>query len=122
MGTDISAPYAFRFSTAGLSGPVVVTLRAADRAGNVTTVRRTIVVDNLAPAVAVAHSGRYVTGRATDKSGISRLELVVDGRVAARFSGYLRQFKLPAGRHLIQVRAYDKAGNARVVTAGKLAG
>jgi hypothetical protein len=52
------------------------------------------------------------------------LELLVNGKIVTRYAGYLREFRVQAGARAVQVRAYDKAGNARVVAvpgAGKLA-
>jgi subtilisin family serine protease len=131
VGTDTAAPYSFRWDSRGQRGPVVLTLRAQDSAGRVTLVRRTVRVDNDAPAVAVLagrpHGTRgvrrtlYVTARAADPSGISRMELVVDGRVTQRVAGALRQFPVQTWRHgptlTVQVRAYDSAGNARTTPA-----
>jgi subtilisin family serine protease len=130
VGTDTTAPYAFRWNTRGYRGPVTMTLRAQDDAGRVTLVRRIVRVDNDAPAVAVqgrAHGARgvrrtlYVTARAADASGISRMDLVVDGRVTQRHAGGLRQFPVQTWLHgramTVQVRAYDSAGNMRATPA-----
>ncbi len=116
-GTDTAAPYAFRWQSAPRTGAVALELRAYDRAGNVTALRKYVRADNTAPAVQVYPRGRYVTARATDASGIARLELLVNGKIATRYAGYLREFRVPAGARRVQVRAYDKAGNARVVAA-----
>jgi thermitase len=84
-------------------------------------------VDNVAPSVVVARapvSGTrgirktaYVTARAADTYGISRMELLVNGKVAGRYTGALRQFPVQTwvfGASLrVQVRAYDRAGNVR---------
>jgi hypothetical protein len=63
----------------------------------------------------------YVTARAADASGISRMELVVDGRVMQRFAGTSRQFGVQTWLHgpamTVQVRAYDRAGNVRSTPA-----
>jgi len=89
---------------------------AYDRAGNVTALRKYVRVDNDAPAVKVYPHGKYVTARATDASGIARLELVVDGKVTSRYAGYLRWFGVPKKAKTVVIRAYDKAGNVRAVT------
>jgi subtilisin family serine protease len=116
-GTDTVAPYAFRWQSAPRTGTLPLELRAYDRAGNVAVVRRYVRADNTVPAVRVVKRGRYVTARATDASGVARLELLVNGRVAARYAGYLRQFRVPTGARTVQVRAYDRAGNVRVAAA-----
>jgi subtilisin family serine protease len=127
VGTDTTSPYAFRWAAAAYHGPVTLTLRAYDRAGNVTLSRRTVRVDNAGPAVLIAKAPptgtkrirgtAYVTARASDPSGVSRMELLVNGRVTQRHAGTLREFPVPTGRFgkvlRVQVRAYDKLGNAR---------
>jgi hypothetical protein len=114
VGTDVSAPYTFRWQSAPRNGVVPLDLRAYDRAGNLTLTRRYVRADNLAPAVKIAKSAKSVTARATDASGIARLELVVNGKVTSRYSGSVRKFAVPARAKNVQVRAYDKAGNVRV--------
>ena len=115
VGTDTAAPYSFRWPSPR-TGNVALELRAYDQAGNVTTVRRSVRSDNTAPTVKIYPRARFVTVRASDASGIARLELVVNGRVAARYAGYLHGFGIPARARTVQVRAYDRAGNLRAVT------
>ncbi|MFF5291596.1 S8 family serine peptidase [Paractinoplanes globisporus] len=114
VGSDAAAPYTFRWPST--TGTVALDLRAYDRAGNVTQIRRYVRADNTAPALRVYPRASSVTARATDASGIARLELVADGKVAARYNGYLRWFGIPAHARTVQVRAYDRAGNVRVAT------
>ena len=116
VATDPSAPYAFTWRSAPLTGNIPLELRAYDRAGNVTVTRRYVRTDNTLPALRLYPRARSVSARATDSSGIARLELVVDGKVTARYAGYLRWFGFPAGAKTVQVRAYDRAGNVRVGT------
>jgi thermitase len=131
VGTDTTAPYGFRWDTRGLRGPVVLTLRVLDIAGRATLLRRTVLVDNDAPAVTVASGPRhgtrkvrktlYLTARAADASGVSRMDLVVDGRVMERYTGTQRRFAVRTWLHgpamTVQVRAYDRAGNVRATPA-----
>ena len=119
VATDTTAPYVFGWQTAPYSTAVPLELRAYDRAGNLTAVRRTVRADNTAPVLRVAGTRRRVTARATDLGGIARLELVVNGRVVARHAGHLHRFTVPARARTVLVRAYDRAGNVRVVN-GKL--
>jgi thermitase len=49
VGTDTTSPYAFRWSPAGRTGPVHLTLRAYDRAGNLSTARLTVRAERPAP-------------------------------------------------------------------------
>ncbi|WP_250001239.1 S8 family serine peptidase [Actinoplanes sp. M2I2] len=121
VATDTTAPYSFAWQSAPDTATVQLELRAYDRRGNLTVVRRSVRADNAAPAVRLAKSGRTVTARATDASGVTRLELVVDGRVTVRRAGSVSRFAVPARARSVQVRAYDRAGNLRVAN-GKLAG
>jgi subtilisin family serine protease len=114
VAEDRVAPYALRWSSYPANGLVQLELRAYDRAGNMSVVRRSVRVDNAAPAVTLYRQGRNVTARATDASGVARLELVVNGKVTARFAGYLHQFPVPAAARTVQIRAVDNAGNVRV--------
>ncbi|WP_433374560.1 S8 family serine peptidase [Actinoplanes sp. CA-142083] len=116
IGTDTSAPYAFRWNSAPTTGNVPLDLRAYDRAGNMTLVRRYVRTDNTLPALKIYPRAASVTARATDASGIARLELVVNGKVTSRYAGYLRWFGIPKKAKTVVVRAYDKAGNVRAVT------
>jgi subtilisin family serine protease len=116
IGTDTAAPYAFRWNSAASTGNVPLDLRAYDRAGNMTLIRRYVRVDNTAPALTVHPRGTSVTARATDASGIARLELVANGKVVSRYPGYLRWFGIPKKAKTVVVRAYDRAGNVRAVT------
>ncbi|GIF19375.1 hypothetical protein Ate02nite_21050 [Paractinoplanes tereljensis] len=125
-GTSSATP--FVAGVAGLlasipSAPPASLIRAAltrgankgqvDAAGALTALG----IDLTAPAVTINRNGRYVTARATDASGVARLELLINGIVTSSFAGYLRQFAVPAGARTVAVRATDKAGNARVVAA-----
>jgi len=121
IATDTTAPYSFTWQSAPISATVALELRAYDRHGNRTVVRRTVRADNAGPVVRLAKAGRTMTARATDPSGVARLELVVNGRVTARHAGATRRFAVPARARSVQVRAYDRAGNVRVAT-GKLGG
>ena len=127
VGTDTTSPYAFRWAAGAYHGPVTLTLRAFDGAGNVTLSRRTVRVDNTGPAVLIARAPAngtrgirgtaYVTARASDPNGVSRMELLVNGRVTQRYAGSLREFTVPTAAFgpviRVQVRGYDAAGNVR---------
>ncbi|MBU2668728.1 S8 family serine peptidase [Actinoplanes bogorensis] len=75
--------------------------------------------DRTAPVLRLVKAKRYVTARATDPSGIARLELVVNGRVTARSVAATHRFALPRKARTVVVRAVDRAGNVRVAN-GKL--
>jgi hypothetical protein len=117
VGTDTTSPYVFRWNSAPHTGPVTLSLRAYDRAGNVATAGTAVRVDNTPPAVRIRlyPAKGYVDATAADAV---RLELVVNGRVTQRFTGSRHRFALRAGdRGTIRVRAYDRAGNQAVSSA-----
>jgi hypothetical protein len=54
---------------------------------------------------------------ANDNLGVVRVEILLDGRVAARFERgpySARWTDLRAGLHYLQARAYDAAGNSAI--------
>jgi thermitase len=133
VGTDTTAPYAFRWQSYPHSGAVPLTLRAYDRAGNLTLAKRTVMTDNWAPSVAITRAPaggarrvrrtQYVTAQAADAHGVARLELLVDGTVRQTYAGSRHVFSVQTWKHgpvmTVQVRAYDRAGNARLAPARK---
>lgn len=105
--------------TAGYAGPVPVTVRAVDTTGTSRSVTNTVVVSiTKAPAHKAKVSGTVsVTAAAADTYGVNRVELLINGKVAAtgRAAGYafaVNTAKFPSTM-TVQVRAYDKAGNVR---------
>jgi subtilisin family serine protease len=127
--TDTAAPWAFSWSTAGLSGTHSLVARAADAAGNAAqsvAVPVTVATgDATAPTVAitgVVYDGRYlkVTASASDAAGpVVRVDLLVNGAVKASDTAAPWQFKLnvrkwPKGTYTLTARAYDAAGNTAV--------
>ncbi|MEV6306123.1 Ig-like domain-containing protein [Actinoplanes sp. NPDC051861] len=94
---------------------------------NTTTVRRTVIVDNTPPALKVTKAPKdrakvkgtvKVSAAASDRNGVARVELLVNGKVVARDyrAGY--QFSVNTRKYgkkiKVQLRAYDRAGNVRV--------
>jgi hypothetical protein len=113
----------------GRDGARTLTWFVTDRLGNTSRMSRTIVVDNTRPALKITkapkngakvHGTVKITASASDRNGIGRVELLVNGKVVARDvkAGYA--FSINTGRYgkriKIQLRAYDKAGNATVTT------
>jgi Big-like domain-containing protein len=136
-GVEIGTAGSNSFDDAGVSsGQHVYTVYAQDEAANrsapsapyVVTVapkstkaKKSSAADRKAPTVRLARkrlrNGRtLLTARATDRSGISRVELRVDGRrVRARRAARLTyRWRATPGRHRLAVVAYDKRGNRGV--------
>ncbi|MEV7624390.1 S8 family serine peptidase [Actinoplanes sp. NPDC089786] len=96
-----------------------------DAAAALSTVRGQA-IDVTGPAVTItrgAASGARVASttpygvRATDPSGVTRLELYVNGKVYQRVAGAAYTFAVPAWKFgkvvRVQAKAYDRLGNAR---------
>jgi subtilisin family serine protease len=129
-GWDYVAPFAPTLRTQGRNGPIKVQLRVYDKAGNnVWLPARWYTADNIAPAVSVSKAPANkakvkgtvkVYAKAGDKSGISKVQLLVNGKVVATDTkaGYVLSFKVTAQKKTmkVRVRAYDKAGNVRYTT------
>ena len=105
-------------------GPQKLEWQVTDRVGNSATVVRTVIVDNTRPGTKITKAPRNgakvkgtvtITASASDRNGISRVELLINGKVVAtdakasyKFSVKVRKY----GKKLrVRLRAYDKAGN-----------
>jgi subtilisin family serine protease len=127
---DYVAPFAPVLKTGTRNGAVKVQLLVYDKAGNhLWLPARWYTADNLAPSVSItkapANKAKVkgtvkVYAKAADKSGISKVELIVNGKVVAtdRTAGYLLSFKVASQKKTmkVRIRAYDKAGNVRYTT------
>ncbi|HKY08080.1 MAG TPA: Ig-like domain-containing protein [Candidatus Binatia bacterium] len=133
--TDTSSPYAYAWSTTGLSGSHTLVAKAYDTAGNSTTsstIGVTIAAaapppppsDTTPPAVtieSVTKSGKSVTvtvAASDSESGVAKVELYVNGELKATDTAAPWTFKissrsLPKGTtSTLYVKAYDGAGNS----------
>jgi subtilisin family serine protease/archaellum component FlaF (FlaF/FlaG flagellin family) len=126
-----ASPWGVKWNSAGRNGNVKLQLRIYDKASNVKVLDRTVVADNTAPAVKVTKAPKnkskvkgtvkvYYTG--SDKYGISRYQLLVNGKVVQTHSTTKVAFSFVASKYpktniRVQVRAYDVAGNSRITTA-----
>ena len=142
LAIDGASPYAFQWDTTAVAnGPHVLTATASDAAGNSgscsinVTVSNYIVVDSLAPTVAITNpvGGSTVSGtvsvsaNSSDNVAVVRVELYVDGvltasATAAPFTTKWNTRKAKAGAHALQCKAYDAAGNvglSQVVSVNK---
>jgi hypothetical protein len=112
------------FMAAGADGRKTLVFRVYDNLFNITTVTRTVTVDNTRPALAITSApknGARVKGTvkikaaATDRNGVARVELLINGKVVARdvTAGYSFAVnpKKYGKKFRVQLRAYDRAGN-----------
>jgi hypothetical protein len=116
-------PYAASLPT-GKDGPLRLTWRVQDTVGNVTVVRRTVNVDNTKPQATFMKAPKNtakvqgiveVMAAADDKSGVARVQLLVNGKVIATDTTAAPHFSVDTTKYgktlKVQLRAYDKAGN-----------
>lgn len=127
-GTSSATPF-----VAGVAGLLASTTPAPDAAAiraaltcsaqvdAVAALRR--LADTAAPAVRVFADNRYaptvyLTARATDASGIARMELLVNGHIVAHVTGGLHRFAIKTAGYgttvTARVRVYDRAGHVRL--------
>lgn len=123
VGIDRAAPWVTYWRSNGVTGPVALSVRVVDWSGNATTIARRVVADNTAPSLRARVSGRKggkrlkVTAAAVDRYGVSRVDLLVNGKVVARDRSGPYKFKIKTNGYgrkpKIRLRAYDLAGNVR---------
>jgi hypothetical protein len=121
------APRVARVDTRGMAdGTKVVQCWGTDRAGNATRVERTVILDNHAPTIAYVKAPKdkarvtksfAVTAKATDRYGIARVQLLVNGKVVATDGkagyGFTINPKRYGKKFTVQLRSYDRAGNGK---------
>jgi hypothetical protein len=130
VGTDSTAPFALTVRPGSFSGNVRLVWRVTDRFGHGRSLApHTVVADNKAPTVTITKAPKNkarvkgttrVYVKASDYSGIARVELIVNGRVVARDAkaGYVLAVNASKQKKTmkVQVRAYDKLGNVKYTT------
>ncbi|MEU4559275.1 Ig-like domain-containing protein [Actinoplanes sp. NPDC023936] len=95
-----------------------------DRFGNATTVRRPVIVDNTKASLKVTKAPKNkakvkgtvkITASASDRNGVAKVQLLVNGKVVATDAKAAYKFSLNTKKYgkkiKVQLRAYDKAGN-----------
>ncbi|MEU4423904.1 S8 family serine peptidase [Actinoplanes sp. NPDC024001] len=127
---DYASPWAPTLKTTGRNGAIKLQLRVTDKAGNRTwSPSRVVIADNVLPSVSITKGPKNkakvkgtvtIKVKASDRSGISKVQLLVNGKVVATdtTAGYSLKFKVSKQKKKmkVRVRAYDKAGNVRYVT------
>ncbi|SDT74947.1 Ig-like domain-containing protein [Actinoplanes derwentensis] len=126
-GYVFRSPWTVRVnSRAAADGKHVLNWYLTDKAGNTTHLRRTVYVDNTAPTVRYLKAPKNkaklsgtikITAKAADKYGVSRVQLLVNGKVVATDSKAGYAFTLNPKKYgksfTVQIRAYDRAGNVK---------
>ncbi len=127
--TAAGAPYAFTLQTAPVpDGQHTIAAKVYDAAGNTAMSTVKVTVDNTPPKVSITNPGygalvsgsATVLGSATDNIGVTTVELYADGAlmdtgVGSPFTLRL-DGSLTAGGHVLEIRAYDAAGNSASAT------
>ncbi|MFF5083162.1 S8 family serine peptidase [Actinoplanes sp. NPDC000266] len=129
IGEDTSGPYAIEVDTTTLEATQVLTLRATDKLGNVSTLSRVFTVDNEAPVIDIALPGTVtglvkLTPTAEDNGGVKQVKLVVtqDGKVINTVAATKAPWTLLwnatrlDGTYTLTATATDKAGNTATWT------
>jgi thermitase len=129
VGSDNTAPYTFSWDTlTSGNGAHILSASAVDAAGNSRSVSIAMSVSNTPdqtpPTISITSptNGARVSGTvtvllsATDNVGVTRVDLYVDGVIAATSTSAPFTFrwntkKVRAGAHTLQCKAYDRAGN-----------
>jgi thermitase len=133
VGTDTASPYAFQWDTTlAPDGAHNLTATATDAAGNSSSASITVnvshpLIDTSPPTVVITSPGDgskvsinvSVNVKTSDNVGVKKVELYVDGALAATstsapFTTKWNTKKAAAGAHSLQCKAYDGAGNAGV--------
>lgn len=122
--TDTRAPWVAKWRPGSVSGPVALTVSVEDRAGNVRTLSRSVVVDNVRPVVgfrrAPGKSTRVggtlaVEATAGDRYGVKQVDLLINNRVVRTDRSSRYTFRAPTARYgrqfTVQLRTQDLAGN-----------
>ncbi len=123
--TATAAPWTVRLTSRNWSnGRHTITFQARDKAGNTTVLQRPLYIDNQKPTVRIKSAPKNeaklratvtISATAADNLGVNRVQLLVNGKVAAtdHKAGY--SFKLKPKKYgkkfTVQLRAYDHAGN-----------
>ncbi|MEU4559010.1 S8 family serine peptidase [Actinoplanes sp. NPDC023936] len=122
---DYVAPFAPKLNTKKYNGAIAVRLRLTDKAGNISWLgARSLVADNTPPKASITKAPKNkarvkgtvtVSVKASDKYGVSKVQLLVNGKVVAtdKKAGYKLSFKVSKQKKTMKVvvRAYDRAGN-----------
>ncbi|WP_229075923.1 S8 family serine peptidase [Actinoplanes sp. DH11] len=131
VGADKTAPYALPVKTGTYSGAVKLTWKVTDRFGLARTLPiRTVTADNKAPSVSITKAPKNkakvkgtvrVYAKASDTSGIARVELIINGKVVAKdtTAGYVLSVNTKKQKKTmkVQVRAYDKLGHVKYTSS-----
>ncbi len=122
-GKYLGAGYTKKVATGKSSGNVKLVWKLTDKLGNPRSYTRIVIADNQAPSLSITKAPGNnakvkgtvtVTVKASDASGVTRVELLVNGKVVAtdNTAGYVLRVNTARLKTMkVRVRAYDKLGN-----------
>lgn len=127
VGVDKTEPYALAVKTGSYTGKLTLVWKATDRWGQTQTLpQRSVTVDNMSPNVSITKAPKHkakikgtvkIYVKASDAAGVTRVELLVNGKVVAKdtTSGYVLGLNTSKQKKTmkVQVRAYDRVGNVK---------
>jgi hypothetical protein len=126
-GKATSSPYIWTV-TPKAQGNHTIEWVLTDKLGNTTIARRVVVNDTVAPALKLTKAPKNnaklkktttITASASDKNGVAKVQLLVNGKVVATDAKAAYTFKLNPKKYgkkfTVQLRAYDKAGNVKTL-------
>lgn len=126
--TDFTSPYTGRFKL-GKDGKLTLKWWVTDYWYQGKYVYQTVVVDNTKPKLTVTKGPKNgakvkstvkVQAAASDKNGIAKVQLLINGKVIASDSTAAYAFTINTKKYgkkfTVKLRAYDKAGNATTTT------
>jgi hypothetical protein len=110
----------------GRDGLRTVTWLSSDKLDNYGYTKRTVIIDNTAPALTIKKAPKNntrlkakfsVTAATSDRNGIAKVQVLVNGKVVGTDTRSAYTFTLNPKKYgkkfTVQLRAYDKAGNVR---------
>lgn len=121
------APWSVRLDSRQVAdGRRTLRVDVMDKAGNITTLHRQITVDNTAPSISYRQAPKNntrltknftVTAATTDRFGVARVQLLVNGKVVATDTKAAYTFTINPKKYgkkfTVQLRTYDRAGNVK---------
>jgi hypothetical protein len=113
----------------GRDGLRTVTWLSNDKLDNYGYTKRTVIIDNTAPALTIKKAPKNntrlkakfsVTAATSDRNGIAKVQVLVNGKVVGTDTKSAYTFTLNPKKYgkkfTVQLRAYDKAGNVKTST------
>jgi Big-like domain-containing protein len=129
-GSTQRQPFSVRVNSKAVKdGKHTLSFELTDLAGNVRALRRTVTVDNTLPSLSITKAPKNkakltkkvtLKAKATDRYGVTKVQLSVNGKVVGTDTKAGYQFTLNPKKYgkkfTVQLRAYDRAGNVRYST------